>query len=136
MMTELWIALGVGLPIALCLTAVAWFQHRADRASTSLPTLGPSGRVALLTVPSLDRLENEPQIREALRGRVRSIYVMSLPTFTSSGQAGNSVVRNSGLFLVDTEGALHEPAGFRRPLELEALGRQLAQDLGVPFQMR
>lgn len=135
-MTELWIALGVGLPIALCLTAVAWFQHRADRASTSLPTLGPSGRVALLTVPSLDRLENEPQIREALRGRVRSIYVMSLPTFTAGGEGGNGILRKSGLFVIDTEGAVHEPSGFRPPLGIEALGRKLAQDLGVPFEAR
>lgn len=135
-MAELWIPLCIGLPIGFGIVAYAWYERRAERARPKAATVGPSGRVALLGVPSLDSLEHEPGTRDALRGRVLNIYVMSLPTFSSSGQAGNSVVRNSGLFLVDTEGALHEPAGFRRPLELEALGRQLAQDLGVPFEMR
>jgi len=132
---ELW-ALGIGLSVGLTIVAVAWFHRRAERERSVAPTLGPSGRVALLGVGSLDRLENEPTAADALRGRVRSIYAMSLPTFTAGNEAGNNILRNSGLFIVDTEGAVHEPSGFRHPLEVEAIGRQLAEDLGVPFEMR
>lgn len=135
-MEDLWIPICIGLPMTLIMVAFAWFHQRAERARPNPPTLGPSGRASIHGVPSLDALENEPQVYDALRGRVRSVYTMSLPVFTAGGEGGNGVHRNSGLFIIDTEGALHEPSGFRQPLELEALGHQLADALGVPFDLR
>ena len=105
-MTELWIALCVGLPIGLGVVAFALHERRAERARCNAPTLSPTGRVALVGTPSLDALEHNPQAADALRGRVRSIYVMSLPTFTAGAQASNSVLNETGLFFIDIEGAL------------------------------
>lgn len=133
-MMELWVALCIGLPIGLGIVAYALHDRRIERARPQPTTLGPSGRSAVLGVPSLDVLENSPQAADGLRGRVRSIYVMSVPSFTRGAEGG--LQSKSGLFIIDIEDAVHEPSGFRPQPELEAIGQELARTLGVPFDLR
>lgn len=131
---EVLLALFIGLPIGLTITAFAVRERRAERTASKPTTLAPSGRTALLGVPSLDVLQSTPRAADALRGRVQRLYVMNVPRITRGAEAGFD--RCGRLFIVDIEGAVHEPGGVLEAGELEALAHNLAQDLGVPFEMR
>ncbi|MGH1348657.1 MAG: hypothetical protein ACRBN8_44360 [Nannocystales bacterium] len=109
--------------------------------------LGMQGQPVFLppdasALPGSPPIHTRPQARSAATALAAGQPYSSNPAFSlfislrRINAAGNDILRNSGLFIVDTEGAVHEPSGFRHPLEVEAIGRQLAADLGVPFEMR
>lgn len=131
---SLWSAL-LGVGIALPVVGLAIYFERRQRHAPKPVVPGPGGRVALRGVPSLECLRETPGSVNALRGAVARVYTMNLPVFTS-GEAGNSTVRRTGLYIVDTAGAIHEVHGILSPTEVESLGSALAETLGVPYDHR